>query len=129
MNNLPAGPELDRLVADKVMGWRPETSSDGKYERWNKNDHNGGAWYAIKWNRERHGEDWFSPSTNIEHAREVVSRIRRNVLHVSVGGPLKVGEELPQYFCKIEGFHTVSYAVADTDSLAICYAALRMITP
>jgi hypothetical protein len=38
---LPAGPELDRLVAERVMGWTlaPDKSSSGKVMPWN-------AWYA-----------------------------------------------------------------------------------
>lgn len=49
---MPAGPELDRLVAERVMGWGPCTGVD--LEQWH-------------------------PSTDIAHAWEVVERVRGGI--------------------------------------------------
>lgn len=67
---MEAGPEMDRLVAEKVMGWTycPHWKGPGYYP---------GGW-AIHDSR-LHGhtrmENKFSPSANIAHAWEVVEKI------------------------------------------------------
>lgn len=67
IDDMPAGPELDRLVAEKVMGWTAAPESVATC----------GAWPNC-WTVSKHGHirnNWF-PSTNIDHAWEVVERIR-----------------------------------------------------
>lgn len=58
-DSLPAGPELDRLVAEKVMGF-----GDDDYIP-------PGRWHV----RPNGVDDWFKPSTNIAHAWEVVEKM------------------------------------------------------
>lgn len=56
MTDLPAGPELDRLIAEKVMGWEHD-----------------GLGYSIDCGKDyRHP---FNPSINIAHAWEVVEKL------------------------------------------------------
>jgi hypothetical protein len=113
MTDLPAGPELDRLVAEKVMGW-----TDGEFTAWQSDDISidddvgyhqfkssikypayisDGHFYSVI----RNIDEWeifgtdegpllhWSPSTNIAHAWEVVEKLRslgRDVtLHIALG--------------------------------------------
>lgn len=68
-DDMTAGPEMDRLVAEKVMGWE-------------LCEHNG-----LLWKEEP--ESWgdqtpWTPSTNIAHAWEVVESLVRRQLVVRV---------------------------------------------
>jgi hypothetical protein len=71
-NNIPAGPEMDNLIAERVMGWKPE----------------GGGWFVThivngfhghrftNGNPSDYGEDGFYPSSSIAHAMEAVAAMR-----------------------------------------------------
>lgn len=78
---LDAGPELDALVAEKVLGWtkRVAKKPDGiPSQHWNKKYHsdwvNGDEdyMYSIYDHCPEEGDYGFSPSTLIQHAWEVV---------------------------------------------------------
>lgn len=104
--DLPAGPELDRLVAEDVMEWFVEDSGDGM------------PWFAV-WpgdgtSRWVHQVAVWNPSTNMAHAWEVVERMR---VHGSAA--IQSGDF---------GWEVIfggSVGIADTAQLAICRAALK----
>lgn len=79
IQDMPAGPEMDRLVAEKVMGWR--LISD-QYEA----TRIGGVIYPcwvdsadqVRWSylrQARHGDNQAPFSRDISHAWEVVERV------------------------------------------------------
>lgn len=73
IDDMQAGAEMDLLVAQKVMGWDPE--NEGNNSDLNPYFFDNGKWWAGTTAREEHAVYW-SPSTNIAHAWEVVERLR-----------------------------------------------------
>lgn len=67
MTILPAGPELDALMAEKVMGWKRGSLAP---QIWYERDPEGA--YRLH----RHSDGW-KPSTEIANAWEVVERMSR----------------------------------------------------
>lgn len=130
MSPLPPGPELDRLVAEKVMGWEP---ARGVGSHWVDSDSQETP-YVVG------GRDTgFHPSTNIAHAIEVVnhfSRLKRGptmyVPHSQTDEGLSTGD---LFTCVIPGTRNeygerngdMGYAKADTLPHAICLAALTAV--
>ena len=117
--DMPAGAEMDRLVAEKVMGWRPapgtylnEHGDEFSCELW--------VWDGYKDDRDfaQEVKRWH-PSTNIAHAWEVVERLcegdSRWAFSLSRDGD-------NDYHAKF--FGPVSLGVAAKAPLAICRAAL-----
>jgi hypothetical protein len=113
MNSLAAGPELDRLIAERVMGWKydPEFGLLNGEQFMEIN----GSW---------------SPSTNIAHAWEVMEQLRHKAIYLDViqtDNGFMVGDGSDNYTNDdghIEG--TLYYVgLADTAPHAICLAALR----
>lgn len=104
MESLKPGRELDALIAEKVMGWKPPEFIDGvSLER--------------RWKNDR-GEFDSLPrySTDIAAAWEVVEKIG---LIIGKNGPVWDAQDLwdlPVYF-----------ASADTAPHAICLAALKAV--
>lgn len=113
IDQMPAGREMDALVAEKVMGWTPSLSSqgimwlnkDGEYER---------------------GEHTFHPSTDIAAAWEVVERLE------AIGVLLwKLGREdhMPNWYVSVgRNFQPGVSAEERTAPLAICRAALKAVS-
>lgn len=73
--NMPAGKEMDALVAEKVMGWRVtyhdhKNGRDSDYS-WISAEDSNGNWFIIKPSKWQ--DDWgkWSPSTDIATAWEV----------------------------------------------------------
>lgn len=123
MTDLEAGPEMDRMIATKVMGW--ERGKDYGEFRWGRPfvDH------SIEWWMD-FDDCPFSPSTNIAHAWEVVDKMGNIVLFR--------GED--RWHCAEmsydDGFGDnwidtpiSGHASADTAGLAICRCALKAIGP
>ena len=107
------GPELDRLIAEKVMGWR--ASSSGLNERGSPPD----CWWDGERNRLQ--AKW-SPSTNIAHAWEVVKKLRNIMV-----GPWGNSRWA---VCAIQDGDWDCcdwFSVADTAPHAICLAALKSV--
>lgn len=116
MSDLPAGRELDALVAEKVMGWRrlPDTPEWGVPPDYTT----GGAL------------GWRPYSTDIAAAWEVVEKLREGWLEVNLDCTAfncantvrccvtKQGQQHPPF---------PLYADAKTAPLAICRAALRAV--
>ena len=125
MTDLPAGPELDRLVAEMVMGWAKATDirGDQKYPCWEVvtfHKHN----LSILCVYQSYPEDFnsfnyhWSPSKNIAHAWEVLERLKAD--HSVY---LQFRSDRPQ-----NGWGAMvgeGIADAETVMVAICNAALK----
>ncbi len=110
---MPAGGEMDCLIAEKVMGWWLEAHMCNPpipVAYMNPKDR---AWY-------RKAEDW-APSTNIAHAWEVVERMIVLGKMFSMGSHGHDNEDWSAIFGSIGGY-------ADTAPLAICRAALKAVS-
>lgn len=115
IDKLVAGRELDALLAEKVMGWKP--SKDGRY--WDGPDasrhREDGPWLDA-------GESVWSPSQDIVAAWEVLEKVQEIGSLQNFGG---FG-----WRCEIHtttpGYHDCA-GEADTAPLAICRAALRSV--
>ncbi len=87
-STLPPGPELDALVAEKVMGWTKQEDGAWTSPRslalsnypWQNYE---AIWDATRWpyGDDDHPEEVWSPSTNIAHAFEVVDEMARRSFH------------------------------------------------
>lgn len=127
MINIPAGPELDRLVAEKVMWWswvktHVPAGVNAFYDWQEASDYEGpdrrGKGFCSPWH----------PSTNIAHAWEVVERME------SLGYEFFAGHSVRQssgkYFVQftattpVNGPREYVEKEASTMPLAICRAAL-----
>ena len=105
-SDLPAGADLDRLVAEKVMGWKPVPCTCHKDQTKIPGRSNGDGVH-------------FNPSTNIAHAWEVVARFTPRgvkVMHFEEHGTWAANF----------GYQAMN-SLADTAPLAICRAALEAV--
>lgn len=118
MTDLPAGPELDRLVAEKVMGW---TSDCGVW-----NCHR--QWHASHDILARTTDGW-RPSTNIAHAWEVVEAKHppHFVLQLQWLDSIQLWECHWDFKRCFNGEATIS-STAQTAPHAICLAALKAVS-
>jgi hypothetical protein len=111
--NMPAGKEMDALIAEKVMGWHRHGSS------WHDD-----AGYCA-YNEQETWEPHFEPSRKIEDAWEVVEKLC-NETGCDVVKVCKRDPELlrGEWSCNFgRGFE----AFGDTATLAICRAALMAV--
>ena len=97
IDEMPAGTEMDRCVAEKVMGWDPS-----------------------EWHQGQDCRRW-KPSNDIAHAWEVVEKIRDRYAVSLHAGILPSG--FTPYAAMVKGIK--SYA--DTAPLAICRAVLKAV--
>lgn len=115
---LTAGPELDRLIGEKVMGWACKDAYGCDGLVWF--DASGSE--LIDYGPTAYG---WSPSTNIAHAWEVVERVR-----LQDYGSLELWWDAgAEWWCALFRFksETPEMLTADTAPLAICRAALKAI--
>lgn len=126
---LAAGPDMDRLIAQKVMGWETRISDSREVPHY--------RFYIIVTGSENDHEDsqrpgtTFAPSTNIAHAWEVVERLpishRDASAHFSVQRESD-GRWSAGYIDSDPAFTFVK-GEAETAPLAICRAALKAMEP
>lgn len=114
MTDLPAGPELDALVATKVLGWR-KTIPGELY--WTDRKEPVKTLAPVKCEVSK-----WSPSTRIDHAWEVMEKL----------GSLQVSKFTNDrwHACRTQDGDWDCcdwYSIADTAPLCICYAALRAV--
>ena len=124
---LPAGRELDALVAEKVMGW----------VRGRRYGNGNGEWIIDgKTSVSRTWDSTPSYSTSIAAAWEVVEKMRNTkeapdetywVLTDCAGSGWRA--EILQVLTENDAPHQVAYGVGDTLPLAICLAALAALAP
>lgn len=137
---IPAGPELDRLIAEKVMGWKFTLHKDGfewSYPGTRETYFGNGIpnlqtphviRSPVRLCGSDSSEDW-TPSTNIAHAWEVVEKMARTD-DVHVGKAVQsAGLNDPYYECDVTDGEGKNRArgIAATAPLAICRAALKAI--
>lgn len=128
---LQAGPALNTVIADKVMGWKKTTRPADHVERcfnvW------GQPVIYVEY-RTAHMSDYteevvFEPSTNINHAFEVLKHMReyQNPDHPALWWNITAGA-----FVCIPGFdmtlNRIMYERPDDMPLAICRAAMMAVT-
>jgi len=110
---MEAGPELDRLIAERVMGWKAGADffvADGKISR----IHRATSGTAVS-------ELW-SPSTDIAAAMEVVNKLlsRYNISIYSGRYPIRWFVQI----VAVEDWETKALVEDENLPLAICRAAL-----
>ncbi len=135
IDEMPAGPEMDALIAEVVMGWTVvrfengaivtvEIEEDGSVSSW---DYNPGEEYYAG----------FKPSTRVRDSRQVLDRLVELcpgiAMELSIY-PGKIGD--PEKYCwsneeqppKMAGL--VKWGVegwGDTETLALCRAAYKAV--
>lgn len=102
IDKLEAGSELDKLIAEKVMGWRV-VDDRGSYHAYD-----GETWLGIL-------ADYFPFSTDIRAAWEVVERIGLSVLKINDGWQAR----------RYVGAYDICSSNDVTAPMAICRAALK----
>jgi len=119
VSELKAGPELDAMIAEKVMGWEPlpiiHTDDFGPKSRAYRVPING---------REKHGVitcQIAAYSTNIADAWQVVEKMREKGWHITLTDSPPKGQEI--LFFQSEN----PVRAAPAPCLAICLAALRAV--
>ena len=120
--SMPAGRELDALVAERVMGWDIHPVSPDPYEKEL-------AWYSED-GKLQCGDEYWKPSENIADAFQVVEKMKELGYKVQrFGTGDLMGDKWQASFADV--YRIVSYkgdkgdfADADTLPLAISQAAL-----
>lgn len=135
MTDLPAGPELDHLIAEKVMGWTRDYSAfSGQMQKINRlfNLPDFFWWKTGPDDLQFRTVSNWSPSTNIAHAWEVVKKMGSLCLYAP-------GEKPDDREEVTIGWRAVfkidpsgeesgwSWEEAETAPLAICRAALALV--
>lgn len=128
IRDMPAGAEMDRLVAEHVMGWTAQDLCESKEEK-------EAGLSCYTWDGSAHfvdGMDAFRPSTNIAHAWEVIARMQELSFEPETGrhrGGFMLNAPDEKYgrdwSARFKCYHDESYGV--TAPLAICRAALLSI--
>lgn len=124
--DLKPGPELDALLAEKVMGWVLADVGPYKDSGWNYPD---GTWTEY-WTTEKASRECpgFSPSEDIACAWEVVEKLISQDHYVSVFSSEWSGPDRPKapgWACQVSSDDT---SLADSAPHAICLAALKTVT-
>lgn len=140
---LESGPELDTLMAEKVMKWKLHSKA-----KWLEDATPGTPYYDSPGGPIRMGEDW-SPSGNMTDAWEVVEKLNRDGLLVAVVGShddnlnacmiiqgMAASHSARDIFLHLDGYDELHKdypdifekpirVQAETVQLAICAAALE----
>jgi hypothetical protein len=117
MTELPAGRELDALIAEKVMGWRFMHDGLGNM-RWYQDTVAIDGYGPNHWGGYRD----FSPSTDIAAAWEIVKKMRARGIPLRLVLVCAPGD--PEWW--YASFEANGWQVeSNTAPLAICRAALR----
>ncbi len=136
MINLPAGPDLDRLIAEKVMGWKPTyTHVSGNLVSYGDRVITKSHATVIQSKEDGSAKRIdFQPSRDIEHAWEVVEQLQKPtqnlILFRTESGTWIAGwqeGDTDLGFCSANHFddHVLHGGEADTAPLAICRSALK----
>lgn len=117
-DQLPAGPEVDRLVAEGPMRWTRKSVILVNDEEETEHYETGGPRGAFGESNLRSVDD-FNPSTNIAHAWEVVEKM------TAMGEFVGVMWNGQQWECALNKV----MRKADAAPMAICLAALAALRP
>ena len=118
---LPAGPELDQLIALKVMGWTLTESGHPDFDRGNWIDADGNFRHCSP--TSYIGLLPFLPSTKIAHAWEVVEHMNGRGLLLS-----RICRSSEGAFYWVNFDDQSVNTCGNTAPLAICYAALAAVS-
>jgi hypothetical protein len=131
--HLPAGPDIDALVAETVMGWKRDEPWGPKamLEAFGKiiGKPMLGPWKVGPGPLDARFDEHWKPSTNIAHAFEVVEHLRAQGVKWEIADDY-LDEGLGSWFAMIESGgrglspHRTIGPYADTVPLAICRVAL-----
>jgi hypothetical protein len=121
IDTMPAGPELDALVAETVMGW-PLFRGPSNVLPCVEHDGNGLRVYGP-------GADVFCPSTSIAAAWLVVEKMAAEKRWMGMYGPGKPAPKRTELVRQVwlVRFVDDELTAADTAPLAICRAALKSV--
>lgn len=112
--------EIDRFIAEKVMGWKLEQYfEDGCYitDEW-----------RAKENKFVCDIENFKPSTNIQDAWIVVEKLREQNIFTDIRMTSNGKYEVSMYELYDQDFEWLAIGVSDRNvSLAICLAALKAV--
>lgn len=125
VDTLEAGPELDALVAEKVMGWigrENELWTDratGKVQKWGTDN--------CTTINDATTSFYFRPSTDIAAAWEIIEKKCIPYVKVDARGLHRGGQHF-RWVCQIwNGSSAEILGLAQTAPLAICRAALKAV--
>jgi hypothetical protein len=123
---LEAGEEIDRLVAEKIMGWHLVKRTQGRDE-WRSNLDDRYQHLASRYDGYEDAEDFHTicwhPSESILWAWEVVEQMQEKAFYVCISTHFISG-----FDCVMQKSGIDIRASAETSSLAICRAALLALT-
>jgi hypothetical protein len=133
--NMPEGEEIDRLVAEKVMGWHIETDKQG-WRSWRDKDgnyQNAVAPYDGYEDQEDFHTIKWHPSESILWAWEVVEKLggdKHRQWYLCTNFSSEFGNQIYAeiYEHMDESEIVICSATAETAPLAICRAALLAVT-
>lgn len=111
--HLKPGEELDRIVAEKIMGWLPHSRNTAFFVQANVANKVCNQVMAVV-------DEW-KPSVNIKDAWIVVEKMVADGKHVSIDCLRIVEHPVFQFICEVDSQATN----AETAPWAICFAALR----
>ncbi len=122
MNEIKPGPELNTLIAEKVMGWTlTEEKGPNSYDYF--------CWKSAD-GKVGHSNNMFMPSTNIADAWKVVEKLRDKSLQFELRvspGTLWIVWVARLSMIPFQEDELLAEAKGDTAPYAICLAALKAI--
>lgn len=109
--DMPAGRDMDRMVAEQILGWKRGIVYGNRNGEWIVPGHKG---YPITFD--------CTPkfSEKIDAAWKLIEHAAKQGLHVRISIRLDIAGEANGYIVKWNGY----YHIAETAPLAICQAAL-----
>ncbi len=119
-SHMPAGQEMDRLIAEKVMGWNAEDDRAGLNARYWREDPVHGKYWVIT-----SGDDDYSwqPSALIEHAMEAAEKL----MHLGFTMNLWFDERAVWWCCYFDRGSPGMMCTGENMAQAICRAVLAAV--
>jgi hypothetical protein len=125
--NMPAGREMDALIAKKVMGWSADPEG---YWLDRKNEYADTGWGLFKQDETKNHPACkeYNPSADIRAAWEIVVAMEEKDIWFELANVVPNSDPIV-YEAKFIGGRDGAYACEDTAPLAICRAALLAVMP
>jgi hypothetical protein len=117
MNNI----DLDRWLAENVMGWQKETIYN-----WGNPEADYGVWYSSTKDDWEYGIEEWHPTTNLLQAMECVDKMIADGCGIEIeSGLYNLRNESRNWLVTIDGNDTEEYISNPSLPLAICEAIYR----
>lgn len=113
--------EIDRLVAEKVMGWKVEVAMDGQTEYYDNGSLAENKWVEDVGMFEKDNIDVFKPSEKIQDAWLVIKAMEEQMFIVD----LNVWRDENECVFTSLDYENKYEGTASTIEIAICLAALK----